>query len=245
MVLQRQKAQRAALVSHEMETGGSDPDLPDFWDEIEQEVGEDSQRHHDGRDMSGGKDQYSLYPGNGFGKGTGEAFRGFKTPPQSSKFPLGHRHSSTANDTIFSHFTSAPVRSGLEIEADTTTYIEEETETEEDRWAREAAEAEQAELEAEEAEAEMASQVQARYQYQYQYQYQDQYQHQEEEEAHGRVGQQHQQGFVQIPSGQYREHQVVLEEHANERLGMDVDMDTVMDIGDELDWAAFDAMDVE
>jgi hypothetical protein len=33
MVLQRRREQHAALVSHETETGGSDPALPDFWDE--------------------------------------------------------------------------------------------------------------------------------------------------------------------------------------------------------------------
>ncbi|KAL1411689.1 hypothetical protein Q8F55_002655 [Vanrija albida] len=36
MVLQRRREQHAALVSHEVETGGSDPNLPDFWeDELE------------------------------------------------------------------------------------------------------------------------------------------------------------------------------------------------------------------
>lgn len=33
MVLQRRREQHAALVSHEAETGGSDPALPDFWEE--------------------------------------------------------------------------------------------------------------------------------------------------------------------------------------------------------------------
>jgi len=33
MVLQRSKARHAQLVSHEVETGGSDPDLPDFWED--------------------------------------------------------------------------------------------------------------------------------------------------------------------------------------------------------------------
>lgn len=33
MVLQRRREQHAALVSHETETGGSDPALPDFWEE--------------------------------------------------------------------------------------------------------------------------------------------------------------------------------------------------------------------
>jgi hypothetical protein len=38
MVLQRRKAEHAALVSHEQETGGSDPLEPDFWDdELEME----------------------------------------------------------------------------------------------------------------------------------------------------------------------------------------------------------------
>lgn len=33
MVLQRRREQHAALVSHEYETGGSDPMLPDFWED--------------------------------------------------------------------------------------------------------------------------------------------------------------------------------------------------------------------
>lgn len=33
MILQRRKAQHAALVSYEQETGGSDPLLPEFWEE--------------------------------------------------------------------------------------------------------------------------------------------------------------------------------------------------------------------
>lgn len=33
MVLQRRREQHAALVSHEVETGGSDPNLPDFWED--------------------------------------------------------------------------------------------------------------------------------------------------------------------------------------------------------------------
>ena len=33
MVMQRRKAEHAALVSYEMETGGSDPALPEFWDD--------------------------------------------------------------------------------------------------------------------------------------------------------------------------------------------------------------------
>lgn len=33
MVLQRRKAEHAALVSHEQETGGSDPIEPDFWED--------------------------------------------------------------------------------------------------------------------------------------------------------------------------------------------------------------------
>ncbi|KLT43282.1 hypothetical protein CC85DRAFT_291581 [Cutaneotrichosporon oleaginosum] len=33
MVLQRRREQHAALLSHETETGGSDPALPEFWEE--------------------------------------------------------------------------------------------------------------------------------------------------------------------------------------------------------------------
>jgi hypothetical protein len=33
MVLQRRREEHAALVSHEIETGGSDPLLPEFWEE--------------------------------------------------------------------------------------------------------------------------------------------------------------------------------------------------------------------
>lgn len=33
MILQQRKAQHAALVSYEQETGGSDPLLPEFWEE--------------------------------------------------------------------------------------------------------------------------------------------------------------------------------------------------------------------
>lgn len=33
MVLQRSRARHAQLVSHELETGGSDADLPDFWED--------------------------------------------------------------------------------------------------------------------------------------------------------------------------------------------------------------------
>ncbi|WVO16549.1 hypothetical protein L204_104228 [Cryptococcus depauperatus] len=33
VILQRRKARHAAIVSEEQETGGSDPDLPDFWEE--------------------------------------------------------------------------------------------------------------------------------------------------------------------------------------------------------------------
>lgn len=36
MLLQRRKAQHAAMVSYECETGGSDPISPDFWEEEEQ-----------------------------------------------------------------------------------------------------------------------------------------------------------------------------------------------------------------
>ena len=38
VVLQQSRARHAQLVSHQIETGGSDPDLPDFWDDDEDSI---------------------------------------------------------------------------------------------------------------------------------------------------------------------------------------------------------------
>ena len=38
--MQRRKAEHAAMVSYEVETGGSDPGLPDFWDDDIQLLGQ-------------------------------------------------------------------------------------------------------------------------------------------------------------------------------------------------------------
>lgn len=42
MVMQRRKAENAAMVSYEVETGGSDPALPDFWEDDIQLLGQPS-----------------------------------------------------------------------------------------------------------------------------------------------------------------------------------------------------------
>jgi hypothetical protein len=44
MVLQRRKAEHAAMVSYEVETGGSDPALPDFWDDELEALAQEERR---------------------------------------------------------------------------------------------------------------------------------------------------------------------------------------------------------
>ena len=55
MVLQRNRARHAQLAAHEVETGGTEPDLPEFWDEDVDALSQDPNgfaRHYEDRSMS-------------------------------------------------------------------------------------------------------------------------------------------------------------------------------------------------
>ena len=74
MVLQRNRARHAQLVSHETETGGSDPNLPDFWDDEQQHLDPDIQIDTDGL-----HEDISMTTEHG------------KSQPRRSSNPIGYR----------------------------------------------------------------------------------------------------------------------------------------------------------
>lgn len=126
MVLQRRKAQHAALVSHEVETGGSDPLLPDFWeDELYTLEAEERtlMRHWEDEHNARHEPQSST-------RQPAQQHVPYQTPP-----PARYRFSSTGR------VPNAYRESSVDA-----------IDQEEDDWAAEAAAAEEAEREAEEVE---------------------------------------------------------------------------------------------
>ena len=120
MLLQRRKAAHAALVSHERETGGSDPILPDFWDDED-----DSSLQH--RSSSPSTHIHNDYPTQvhlpSFGQAVTPPHNLFITPPRPVRRPSGIR---PARDKGEQGLTQAGIEAAEAAEAELAEQIERE-----------------------------------------------------------------------------------------------------------------------
>lgn len=186
MVMQRQRAQRAALISLEDQNGGSDPDLPEFWEDELNDNGDGSGNGNGDGPRCFSEHDYQSHPVSDVHRihpHQHNQHPPFLTPPSGK----GNKGKGRATPLYYAHSPHT-----------THTY-----ESEEEQWAREAAEAEEAERQAEEAE--LMNRLEGDY------------------------------------TAAEADRVMPLHEHRQDQHHVDVDMSRDTD----MDWDAFDSMDVE